>query len=84
MFKHKLILSGFAFVSVALIVQMKLETNRVNVVTDLYMTSLAKSAWMIGCAQGTKGSYAYCDALAEHMDFNKLKKDLDKANASKN
>lgn len=59
-----------------LIIFMRNETDRVNSVTDMYLESIVRNSWFVGCAQGTNGDFKKCHEMSERMDWTRLAFDI--------
>lgn len=64
---------------VAFCVFLKQETNRVNNVTEAYLTQMAQKTWIMGCVSGRGGDIAYCNELVKSMDFTFIKEGLNES-----
>ena len=64
---------------IAFCVNLRQETNRVNNVTEAYLTLMAQKTWIMGCVSGRGGDIAYCKELVKSMDFTFIKEGLNES-----
>lgn len=66
-------------IGIAFCMHISQETDRVNNVTEAYLTQMAQKTWVMGCVSGRGGDFVYCNELVKSMDFSFIKEGLNES-----